>query len=54
LHDDGSLTLRLPYSDTTELAMDILRHGQQVKVQAPAALVKLVAAQTAAAAAAYT
>ena len=53
LHDDGSLTLRLPYSDATELAMDILRHGEQVKVLAPAALVKRVAAQLRAAAGIY-
>ena len=53
LHDDGSLTLRLPYSDATELAMDILRHGEQVRVVAPTALVKQVAAQTRAAAAVY-
>ena len=53
LHDDGSLTLRLPYSDATELAMDILRHGEQVRVLAPAALVKRVAAQVRAAAAVY-
>jgi predicted DNA-binding transcriptional regulator YafY len=53
LHDDGSLTLRVPYSDATELAMDILRHGEQVRVLAPAGLVKLVAAQTCAAAAVY-
>jgi predicted DNA-binding transcriptional regulator YafY len=52
-HDDGSLTLRLPYADATELAMDILRHGAQVKVLAPAALVRRVAAQTRAAAAVY-
>jgi predicted DNA-binding transcriptional regulator YafY len=39
LHGDGSLTLRLPYTDATELAMDILRHGEQVKVLAPSALV---------------
>ena len=39
LHGDGALTLRLPYTDATELAMDILRHGEQVKVLAPAALV---------------
>ena len=38
LHGDGSLTLRLPYTDATELAMDILRHGEQVRVTAPAAL----------------
>ena len=53
LHDDGSLTLRVPYSDATELAMDILRHGEQVRVTAPVALVKLVAAQTRSAAAVY-
>jgi predicted DNA-binding transcriptional regulator YafY len=38
LHGDGALTLRVPYTDATELAMDILRHGDQVKVLAPAAL----------------
>ena len=32
---DGSLELRLPYADSTELAMDILRHGDQVRVLAP-------------------
>ena len=53
LHDDGSLTLRVPYSDATELAMDILRHGEQARVLAPAALVKRVAAQVRAAAAVY-
>ena len=42
LEADGSLTLRLPYADTTELAMDLLRHGEQVKVVAPAALATLV------------
>jgi predicted DNA-binding transcriptional regulator YafY len=53
LHDDGSLTLRVPYTDATELAMDILRHGEQVRVQAPPALVQSVARQLRAAAAAY-
>jgi predicted DNA-binding transcriptional regulator YafY len=38
LHGDGSLTLRVPYADATELAMDILRHGEQVRVAAPPAL----------------
>ena len=33
--------------------MDILRHGEQVRVLAPAALVKRVAAQVRAAAAVY-
>ena len=42
LHADGSLTLRVPYADATELAMDILRHGEQVRVMAPAALAALV------------
>jgi predicted DNA-binding transcriptional regulator YafY len=42
LHGDGSLTLRLPYTDATELAMDILRHGDQVKVLAPAVLLASV------------
>jgi predicted DNA-binding transcriptional regulator YafY len=53
LHDDGSLTLRVPYADATELAMDILRHGEQVRVLAPAALVRQVAAQVRAAAEVY-
>jgi predicted DNA-binding transcriptional regulator YafY len=38
LHEDGTLSLRLPYADATELAMDILRHGEQVEVLEPAAL----------------
>ena len=54
LHDDGSLTLRLPYADATELTMDILRHGEQVQVLAPAALARRVATQLRAAAARYT
>ena len=53
LHEDGSLTLRVPYSDATELAMDILRHGDQVRVVAPVALVKRVSAQVRATAAVY-
>jgi predicted DNA-binding transcriptional regulator YafY len=42
LHADGSLTLRVPYTDATELSMDILRHGEQVRVAAPAALAAAV------------
>jgi predicted DNA-binding transcriptional regulator YafY len=53
LHDDGSLTLRLPYADATELAMDILRHGEQVKVLAPASLVQRIAQATRLAASQY-
>ena len=40
---DGSLELRLPYADSTELSMDILRHGDQVRVIAPQALAQEVA-----------
>ncbi len=39
---DGSLTLKVPYADATELAMDVLRHGEQVKVLSPAKLVQTV------------
>jgi predicted DNA-binding transcriptional regulator YafY len=42
LHGDGALTLRVPYADATELAMDILRHGDQVRVVAPTALASAV------------
>ena len=37
--DDGRYELRVPYSDPTELAMDILRHGDSVTVMADKALV---------------
>ncbi len=50
---DGSLRMRLPYTDDTELAMDLLRHGEQVKVEAPAALARLVAGRMKAALAQY-
>ena len=53
LHEDGSLTLRVPFADATELAMDILRHGPQVRVLAPKSLVANVAAQVGAAATLY-
>ncbi|MEY8877076.1 MAG: helix-turn-helix transcriptional regulator [Leptothrix sp. (in: b-proteobacteria)] len=35
---DGGLRMRLPYADDTELLMDLLRHGPDVRVEAPAAL----------------
>jgi len=54
LHDDGSLTLRVPYADATELAMDILRHGDQVRVLAPAGLVRQVSTAARQTAAQYT
>ena len=37
--DDGRYELQVPYSDPTELAMDILRHGDSVTVMADKALV---------------
>ena len=40
---DGCLQLRLPYADSTELSMDVLRHGDQVRVLAPKALATQVA-----------
>jgi predicted DNA-binding transcriptional regulator YafY len=53
LEDDGSLTLRVPYADATELAMDVLRHGEQVRVVEPAALVAQVTGRLGSAAAQY-
>jgi predicted DNA-binding transcriptional regulator YafY len=37
--DDGHYELQVPYSDPTELAMDILRHGDSVQVMGDKALV---------------
>jgi predicted DNA-binding transcriptional regulator YafY len=39
---DGSYELKIPYSKDTELLMDILKYGAEVKVIAPAELVKRV------------
>jgi predicted DNA-binding transcriptional regulator YafY len=36
--EDGSYLLEVPYSEDHELVMDILRHGPEVQVLAPAAL----------------
>ena len=36
--DDGSYLLEVPYSDPRELVMDVLRHGAEVEVLAPAEL----------------
>jgi predicted DNA-binding transcriptional regulator YafY len=36
--EDGRWELQVPYVDETELAMDLLRHGGQVQVMAPASL----------------
>ena len=38
--NDGSYELKVPYSDDTELLMDIMRYGANVKVLSPASLVK--------------
>jgi predicted DNA-binding transcriptional regulator YafY len=35
---DGRYELRIPYRDSRELVMDVLRHGQHVEVVAPEAL----------------
>ena len=43
--DDGRYELRIPYTDETEVVMDVLRHGAQVRVAAPAALARRVAQQ---------
>jgi predicted DNA-binding transcriptional regulator YafY len=40
--DDGGYELRLPYVDATELVMDVLRQGEQVRVVGPASLVQAV------------
>ncbi len=34
-HPDGSYVLEIPYSDSRELLMDILKHGADVDVEAP-------------------
>lgn len=40
--EDGSWELRLPYTQSPELVMDILRHGENVEVLAPASLRRAV------------
>lgn len=42
---DGSLRMRIPYSESTELVMDVLRHGPNVRVLAPAELAEQVRGQ---------
>ena len=51
--EDGRYEMTLPYSDETEIVMDILRQGSQVTVVGPASLRKRVAAQLDAAAELY-
>lgn len=50
---DGGYELRVPYTATPELEMDILRHGEQVEVVSPEALRKRIGERLAGAAAAY-
>ena len=51
--DDGSYELEVPYANETEIVMDILRQGEQVKVCSPASLAKAVTGRLAAASAQY-
>jgi predicted DNA-binding transcriptional regulator YafY len=51
--EDGRYELTVPYTEDTEIVMDILRHGDQVVVAAPASLAKAVKAKLAAAARRY-
>ena len=46
---DGRFELKVPYSQSTEIEMDILRHGEHVEVVAPAALRKKMAERLSAA-----
>jgi len=51
---DGSWELVLPYVDETELVMDLLRQGEQVRVMAPESLALAVRRRLAAALAVYS
>ena len=51
--DDGRYELQVPYSDPTELTMDILRHGDSVTVMADKALVASIRQRLQRAAARY-
>lgn len=50
---DGRYELRVPYTDSTELAMDVLRHGDSVTVAGDKALAQLIARRLHKAAAQY-
>jgi predicted DNA-binding transcriptional regulator YafY len=52
--EDGSYELSVPYRDSRELVMEILRHGPHVKVIAPESLRLEVAKQLSAALGQYT
>ena len=51
--DDGRYELQVPYGDPTELVMDILRHGDSVRVVADKALARAVQARLQASLAQY-
>lgn len=51
--DDGRYELQLPYTDDTELVMDLMRHGADAEVLAPPELRTKVAERLRAAAAVY-
>jgi predicted DNA-binding transcriptional regulator YafY len=51
--DDGRYELQVPYSDPTELSMDIVRHGDSVEVVGDKALVASIAARLRSAARLY-
>lgn len=51
--DDGRYELRVPFADISEIAMDAMRHSDQVQVRAPADLAAYVARAQARATALY-
>ncbi len=50
---EGTFELQIPFTDETEVVMDILRHGNQVRVLAPDSLAERVAQQLETAATQY-
>ncbi len=54
MDDEGRYLLEIPYTQPTELLMDILRHGQGVEVLSPASLRNAVQQTLANALAQYT
>lgn len=50
---DGSLLMEVPFTDATELAMDVLRHGHHVEVMEPVELRSAVCCQLQAAMSRY-
>lgn len=53
MQEDGSLELRVPFTDIRELSMDVLRHGAHVEVVSPDTLRQFITDELAAAAAHY-